>query len=169
MQVVTKRKEFTAILDSCDQVLRNQVIEAYITDAWPHIDNPGLDKTNRHEILEAISVYRRRQRLSATRAYKIFLLAEYGVNLVNTYELRGSHCRPRHYLTKKPQTRPRKRVIAKRRPSIRDWRGNTLPRTYLDKLSVKIHNQSDYDRYQERIMGMSRDDFQDRLFRGILR
>ena len=166
---VTKRKKFTEILDSCDRALRQEVIEAYITDAWTHIDNPKLDATNRREILIAISVYRKRQRLNSSKVYKIFLLAEYGVDLVNTYELRGSHCRPRHYVTNKSQTQPRQRVVAKRRPTIKDWRGYTLPRTYLDKLSTPIHNQTDYDRYQERILGMSRDDFQDKLFRGILR
>jgi hypothetical protein len=166
---VTKKKKFTAILDSCDQATRQQVIEAFITDAWRHIDNPKLDATNRREILIAISVYRKCLRLNSSKAYKIFLLAEYGVDLVNTYELRGSHCRPRHYATKKPQSQPRQRAVAKRRPTIKDWRGYTLPRTYLDKLSVEIHNQSDYDRYQERIMGMSWETFQDKLSRGILR
>ena len=166
---VYKRKEFTDTLDGCDRATRNQVIEDLIKEAWTHIDDPGLDRTNRREILIAISVYRKRQRLNSSKAYKIFLLAKYGVNLVNTYELRGSHCLPRHYLTKKPQSQPRQRAVAKRRPSIRDWRGYTLPRTYLDKLSVEIHNQSDYDRYQERIMGMSRDEFEDKLRMGILR
>lgn len=164
---IIKRKKFKDILDSSEsKTVRNQVIHMLIDQAQEHIDNPKLDRMNRYEILEAISYFKTKNTLSSNRAYKIFLLAEYGIDLVNTYEMRGSHCIPRHYLSKKNPSKPRQQIKPKRRPSVYSWTGMLLPRSYLDKLSTPIHNQSDYDRYQERITGMTKIQFNEQRYLG---
>lgn len=165
---VMKPKKFKQILDSSDtQEIRNQVITELIEQAMNKINCDTLDKTNRYEILEAISYFVKKNKLSSNRAYKIFLLAEYGVELVNKYEMRGTQCIPRHYLNKHKQPQTRERVVVKRRARIYDWTGCVVPRSYLDRLKhTKINTQTDYDRMRERETGMSKETYQEARYLG---
>lgn len=157
------KQEFKKLYSRESVEVKKQIIEAFIEKASAKINHRLLDVRNRQEILTAISTYViNRQPPGYHQVYKIYLLSDFSIEQVNCYVMQGTQCyykkmlRPRH-------RKPRKKVITKRRASIRSWSGQTIPRRVLDKFSVPITNQRDYDRYQQKITGMSREQYRQQV------
>lgn len=154
-----KQKQFRGIIDSSnDKLVRNQVIQELIDKATPKLSNRLLDVRNKQSIQWAISQFAKKKRLGSMYVYRIYLLAEFPVELVNQYHIEGTKAYRKS--TKRRQEPPRQKQYAPRRPSIYGWDGSLVPRSYLDKLSVKIYSQADYDRMREREMGFDKSHFQ---------
>jgi hypothetical protein len=152
-------KQFKGILDRTnDTGVRNQVIQELIDQATPKLNHRLLDIRNRQQIQWAISEFKKKQRLGSRYAYRIYLLAEFSVELVNQYHIEGTKIYRKS--TKRRNEPPRKKQYTPRRPSIYGWDGSLVPRSYLDKLSVKIYSQADYDRMREKEMGFDKSHFQ---------
>jgi hypothetical protein len=153
------RKQFKKIIDSADSnEVRNEIIKDFITRAAPKLNHRLLNATNRQEILHVISKFQVKNKMSTNCLYKVYLLAEFPVELVNQYEMRGSQCFHKSTLRKRPG-KVITQVKSKRRESIYGWHGEVVPRTFLDKLSTPIKTQYDYDRMREKEVGMSKEEY----------
>jgi hypothetical protein len=156
------RKQFKQIIDSAnDKVVRNEIINDYISRATPRLNHRLLSATHRQEILTIISKFVTRNKMSTNCLYKIYLLADFPIEVVNQYEMRGSQCFRKSNFRSKPKA-PVKQARASRRPSIYGWHGEVVPRSFLDKLSTPIRNQYDYDRMREKELGMSKEEYYSR-------
>jgi hypothetical protein len=149
-------KQFTGILGKAnDKEVRNQVIQDLIALATPKLNHRLLDIRNKQAIQWAISEFIKKQRLNSKYAYRIYLLAEFPVELVNEYHIAGTHT-----YRKSVKCKPRQRQYAPRLPSIYGWDGSLVPRSYLNKLSIPIRTQADYDRMRQREMGFDKSHYQ---------
>lgn len=157
------KQEFKKLYSKQSVPVKQQITEAFILQAQPKLNHRLLDARNRQEILTAVSTYViNKQPLGYHQVYKIYLLSDFTIELVNSYVMQGTQCYYKKMLRARHR-KPTQRVIAKRRASIKSWSGETIPRRVLDKLSVPIANQRDYDRYQQQITGMSREKYRQQV------
>jgi hypothetical protein len=163
-----KQKQFKLIYDKMSRSERREMIDLLINEAKPKLNHRLLDARNRTDILWAISCHMEKQKnaISSVLAYRIYLLSEFPVEVVNQYVMRGNQCY-RHKLLRKNPQKPKTKSVKQRRQSIYGWSGELMPRTFLDKLSTPIKTQNDYDRMMERQLGYGRDEYAKRNRQGI--
>lgn len=162
------QKQFKCIYDKMERIDRREMIDLLIQQATTKINHRLLDARNRTDILWAITCHLEKQKtaISSVLAYRIYLLSEFSVELVNQYIMRGNQCY-RHKLLRKQPKSPRTKSTANRRQSIYGWSGDLMPRSYLDKLSTPIKTQTDYDRMMERQLGYNREEYLKRNRQGV--
>jgi len=159
------QKQLKLITDKMNRSDRRELVDLFIKSATQKLNHRLLDARNRSSILWAISCHLAKTTscISSVLIYRIYLLSEYSVEVVNQYIMRGNQCY-RHRITR---DKPRTRNTTRRRSSIYGWSGEVMPRTYLDKLSTPIKTQRDYDRMMEKTMGYDQTEYRRRNKIGI--
>jgi hypothetical protein len=163
-----RQKQFKSIYDKLPREDRRVFVDLLVEQATPKLNHRLLDARNRTDILWAITCHLEKEKnaVSSVLAYRIYLLAEFPVELVNQYIMRGNQCYRHKLLRGKPQ-KAKTKSVKNRRQSIYGWSGELMPRSYLDKLSTPIHTQSDYDRMMERQLGYSQEEYAKRNKIGV--
>jgi hypothetical protein len=155
-----RQKQFKSIYDRLTRQEKRDLVDLLVNQATPKLNHRLIDARNRTDILWAITCHLEKQTnaVSSVLAYRIYLLGEFPVELVNQYIMRGNQCYRHNLLRDKPR-KARTKSTPKRRESIYGWSGELMPRTYLDKLSTPIHTQGDYDRMMEKQLGYAHDEY----------
>jgi len=99
--------------------------------------NPEISKTIGKIKLRAIHGHR----LSSKDVFKVLLVSDYPASEVNHWRMSGSS------LWRDKTNRVPKQITHRRRPSIRGYHGDVIPRTWLDKHLPHVRSQRDYDRH----------------------
>lgn len=172
MATPVKMKVFKKLVDSLtNQNDRAELISDFVLKATPKLSSRILDARLKTDITWAISEFkksyfietpgRNKKTLPTHLIYRIYLLSEFPIDIVNQYVMRGNQCFRHKLLRGDSQHVKKTRTVykAKRRPSIYGWNGDLVPRTYLDKLSTPIRNQNDYDRMKQKELGMTYDEY----------
>ena len=119
---------------------------------------PGISETIGKIKMRAIHGHK----LSSKDVFKVILVSEYPPSEVNHWRIVGSQ------LWRDRSNRVPQKIQSKRRPSIRGWHGEVIPRTWLDKHLPDIRNQRDYDRHMLNKTGVDAVTHKERA-RGIYR
>lgn len=161
-------KQLKQIYDKMTRQDRREFINLLIEQATPKLNHRLLDARNRTDILWAITCHLEKQKnaISSVLAYRIYLLSEFPVEVVNQYIMRGNQCY-RHKLLRQQPKPARTRATQQRRQSIYGWSGELMPRSYLNKLSSPINTQRDYDRMMEKQLGYTQEEYNKRNRIGV--
>ena len=130
-------------LNNTNQKQKNELVCELLPTALAALHN-NSDRYN-PEISRAIGKIKMRaihgHRLSKKDVFKVLLVSDYPPSEVNHWRITGNK------LWRDPSNRVPKQFTKKRRPSIRGYHGDVIPRTWLDKHLPDIRNQRDYDRH----------------------
>lgn len=158
------KKHILNQLKNTSQKQKNDLICELLPTALTALNNnsehyhPGISATIGKIKRRAIAG----QKLSSKDVFKVLLVSDYPASEVNHWRITGSQ------LWRDKTNRVPQRITSRRRPSIRGYHGEIIPRTWLDKHLPHIRNQRDYDRHMLEKTGIDAVTADDRR-RGIRR
>lgn len=151
-------------LKNTNQKQKNELVCVLLPTALAALHNnsdsyhPNISKAIGKIKLRAIHGHR----LSKQDVFKVLLVSDYPPSEVNHWHITGNK------VWREKSNRIPKQITSRRRPSIRGYHGDVIPRVWLDKHLPHVRNQRDYDRHMLEKTGIDAVTADERR-RGIIR